>query len=155
MRAQDLMTRDVVTVSPETGIADIARTLAAHAISAVPVVDKDGTLLGMVSEGDLLGRKEAKRDARREWWLTMLAEGEALSTEFLASVNDRGASARDLMSTPVVAVNEATGSSEIAELLARYRIKRVPVLRDGKIVGIVSRADLLRALVADSNTATR
>lgn len=153
MRAEELMTRDVVTVGPETGIAEIARVLASHAISAVPVVDNDGTLLGMVSEGDLLGRKEAERDARREWWLTMLAEGEALSAEFLASVNDRGASARDLMSMPVVSVAEATDASEIAQLLARHRIKRVPVLRDGKIVGIVSRADLLRALIADGDAA--
>lgn len=142
------MTRQVIAVSPETSISAIARTLASHAISAVPVVDHDGQLVGMVSEGDLLGRKQAAHEQRRDWWLTLLAEGEALSPEFVASLRNPEMTARELMSQVVVTVGEDASAAEIAQLLTRYRIKRVPVLRDGKMVGIVSRADLLRALVA-------
>lgn len=148
MRAKDLMTHEVVTVLPETSIAEIARVLATHSISAAPVVSRDGNLLGMVSEGDLLGRKEAESEKRREWWLTMLAEGEALNPDFLASVTDRTATARDLMSTPVVTADENADISAIAELLTRRRIKRIPILRNDRMVGIISRADLLRGLIA-------
>lgn len=142
------MTRHVIAVSPETRISEIARILATNAISAVPVVEHDGQVVGMVSEGDLLGKKQAAHEQRRDWWLTMLAEGEALNPEFLATLHDPEMTAQDLMSRLVVTVGEDASVAEIAQLLTRYRIKRVPVLRDGKIVGIVSRADLLRALVA-------
>jgi CBS domain-containing protein len=100
----------------------------------------------MVSEGDLIGRSEAEREARQDWWLTTLAEGEAVNPEFLASLNYP--SARDLMSAPVISIAEETSLGEIAELLTTHRIKRVPVVCDGRLVGIVSRADLVRALVA-------
>jgi CBS domain-containing protein len=146
MRARDLMTTEVVSVSPDTSIGNIAELLLAHQISAVPVVDAAGTVVGMVSEGDLIGRSEAERKARRDWWLALFAEGEALGADFLASLRNRERTARDVMSAPVVRVTEATDASEIAALLAQHRIKRVPVVRDGKVVGIVSRADLLRAL---------
>lgn len=146
MQARDLMTTEVVSVSPDTPVRDIARLLLAHQISAVPVVDATGMVVGMVSEGDLIGRSEAEREARRDWWLALLAEGEALSADFLAGLRSPERTARDVMSAPVVRVTEATDACEIAALLAQYRIKRVPVVRDGKLVGIVSRADLLRAM---------
>lgn len=146
MEARELMTTRVVSVSPNTPIGEIAKLLLAHKISAVPVVDAAGTVVGMVSEGDLLGRSEAERVARRDWWLTLLAEGEALNADFLASLRSSERAARDVMSAPVVRVTESVEASEIAALLAQYSIKRVPVVRNGKIVGIVSRADLLRAL---------
>jgi CBS domain-containing protein len=146
--ARDLMTRDVISVTPDTSTREVARTLLTHAISAVPVVDDGGRLVGMVSEGDLLGRAEEARLARRDWWLEILAEGEVLSPEFLSSLGGSPRKARDVMTAPVVRVAEDTEASEIARLLADYRIKRVPVMRDGHLVGIVSRADLLHA-VAD------
>jgi hypothetical protein len=96
--------------------------------------------------GDLIGRDEADREARRDWWLSLLSEGEALNSEFLASVRSRERSARDVMVAPVVTVGQDTEINEIARLLTANRIKRVPVLRGGRIVGIVSRADLVRAL---------
>jgi CBS domain-containing protein len=146
VKARDLMTSEVVSVSPDTPLRDIAGLLLAHQISAVPVVDAAGTVVGMVSEGDLIGRSEAEREARRDWWLALLAEGQALSADFLAALRDAERTARDVMSAPVVRVTEDTEASEIAALLAQYRIKRVPVVRNGKVVGIISRADLLRAL---------
>jgi hypothetical protein len=103
-------------------------------------VDDSGAPIGMVSEGDLIGRDEAAREARRDWWLALLAEGAALNEDFLASLRSPKGTARDVMSAPVVTVDEDTPLDEIARLLGSYRIKRVPVVRDGRIVGIVSRA---------------
>src|SRR6516164_2324397 len=147
MRARELMTTKVASVPPEATAKEIARLLLSRGISAVPVVDRAGSPIGMVSEGDLVGRGEPERKQRRDWWLAMLAEGEQLSEEYVASLGGKEVTARDLMSAPLVTVVEDTEATEIAALLASHRIKRVPVLRDGRLVGIVSRADLLRALV--------
>lgn len=140
------MTRDVVSVNPDTTVRAIARLMLDRGISAVPVVDGTGAPLGIVSEGDLIGRADADREARRDWWLALLAEGEALNPDFLTNLRAGEHVARDLMSAPVVTVAENTDAGEIGRLLQSYRIKRVPVVRDGRVVGIVSRADLLRAL---------
>jgi CBS domain-containing protein len=148
MKAKDVMTAAVVSVGPDTPTREVARLLHDRGISAVPIVDAAGVPLGMVSEGDLIGRDEADRDARRDWWLALLAEGEALSPDFLAGLRQDGRRAREVMTAPVVSIDEATDIAEIARLLTDYRIKRVPVLRDGRVVGIVSRADLLGAFAA-------
>lgn len=146
MKARDVMNSAVVAVKPDTPISDVAKTLRDHRISAVPVVNEAGSPLGVVSEGDLIGRDEAEREARLDWWLTLLAEGEALNPEFLASVRSSERRARDVMTAPVVTVGEEVEIDEVARLLTAHRIKRVPVLRDDRIVGIVSRADLVGAL---------
>jgi CBS domain-containing protein len=146
MQARDLMTLDVVSVSPDTPVREVARLLLTRHISAVPVIDGSGMVVGMVSEGDLIGRSDEARQARQDWWLMLLAEGETLSEDFLACLRHPGQTAHDVMSAPAIRVTENTEATEIAALLAQYRIKRVPVVRDGRIVGIVSRADLLRAL---------
>lgn len=143
--AKDVMTTNVITVRTDCPIADISRLLLDHAISAVPVVTDDGVPMGMVSEGDLLGRPEAERLARRDWWLAVVTGAQRLDDAFRARVNASGRTARDIMTAPVVTVSETTALGEIARLLAIHHIKRVPVLRDGRLVGIVSRADLLRA----------
>jgi CBS domain-containing protein len=146
MNAREVMTADVISVRPDTPLREVAKLLAASGISAVPVVDAAGAPIGMISEGDLIGRDEAARRARQDWWLTLLAEGEALNPEFLATVHKPDSVARNVMSAPVITVPEDTPIGEIAKLLHSYRIKRVPVLHDGRVVGIVSRADLVRAL---------
>jgi CBS domain-containing protein/uncharacterized membrane protein len=148
MKVRELMTTPVVTVSPETPVHEIAKVLLKSGISAVPVVDHAGAPLGMVSEGDLIGRDEADREARRDWWLVMLAEGTELNPEFLASMRRPKRRARDVMAAPLITVGEDTEASGVAKLLVAHRIKRVPVVRDGRITGIVSRADLLRELSA-------
>ena len=146
MNARDVMTTRVVSVTPDTPTHEIARLLLDNGISAVPVVDANGAPIGMVSEGDLIGRNDADRAARRDWWLAMLAEGESLSSEFLGQLRALQRSARDVMTAPIVSIGEDADITEIARLLEAHRIKRVPIVRDGHMVGIVSRADLLRAL---------
>jgi len=146
MRADEIMSVPVVTVTPETPAGRIARLLLENHISAVPVVDSTGSAIGIVSEGDLLRRDDASRAARRAWWLEMLAEGEPLSTEYVGQLRTKDETAREIMSTPVVTVTESTDAVELARLFASYRIKRVPVVRDSRIVGIISRVDLLRVL---------
>ena len=150
MDAFDIMTTKVVTVRPDTSTQAIAVLLLENGISAVPVVGEDGEVAGMVSEGDLLHLGDASHEARRDWWLTLLAEGETLHPQFLAHLGERKQCARDIMSAPVITVTDHTGISEISNLLTTHRIKRVPVLRDGHIVGIVSRADLIRAIAAQA-----
>jgi CBS domain-containing protein len=146
MDAFDVMTRSPVTVKLDTPTRDIAELLIRHGISAVPVVDEDGAVIGMVSEGDLLRFNAEDRIARRDWWLALLAEGESLTPQFASGLNGHQRFARDVMSAPVVTVSEHTDVTEISQLLSTHRIKRVPVIRDGRIAGIVSRADLIRAL---------
>jgi CBS domain-containing protein len=151
MNARDVMTTAVVSVNPDTPIRRVAELLLEYGISAVPVVDNTGAAIGIVSEGDLMGRKINQRDKRRDWWLEMLAEGTTLSPTFLESIRSTDGPVRQVMVAPVKTVGEDTPIEEIAELLEAHRIKRVPVVRNGRVVGIVSRADLLRALAAGKN----
>lgn len=154
MKARDIMTRDVVSANLETTTQEIARLLVERGISAVPVVDASGAVVGMISEGDLIGRDEVGRASRRDWWLELLAEGTELSPAFLAALRTPLQTARDIMAGPVVTVGEDTDVKEIAQLLTEYRIKRVPVVCDGRVTGIVSRADLVRALAHEPRAAS-
>ena len=155
MKARDVMTTTVISVNPDAPISAIAKTLIEHGISAVPVIDHSRAPIGMVSEGDLIGRDDAAREARRDWRLTVLAEGEALSPEFLGILRTPERRARDVMAAPAVTVGEDTDLGEVARLLTEYRIKRVPVVRadDGCVLGIVSRADLVRAMASEQRVA--
>lgn len=146
MNAAEVMTRQPVTARPDMSVREVARLLLQHRISAVPVVDAAGKLMGIVSEGDLVRRGEVIRDERQSWWLESLAEGERIAPELVAYLRSGDRMVRSLMTPEVVTVEEATLLPEVARLLERHGIKRVPVLRDGRIVGIVSRADLIRAL---------
>jgi CBS domain-containing protein len=146
MLARDVMTTTVATVSPDTPVPEIATLLLDRHISAAPVVDADNHILGIVSEGDLIHRAESDTERRRSWWLALLRTGaEDRAREY---VRAHGRRAADVMTRDVVTVGEDTPLGELAELLERRRIKRVPVVRDGRLVGIVSRADLLRGLAA-------
>jgi CBS domain-containing protein len=150
VKAREMMTTKVVSVGPDQGTRDVAKILVDNRISAVPVVDNAGRPIGMISEGDLVDRDEPNREARRDWWLTLLAEGGTLHPDFLASLRAPDRRVRDVMTRSVVSVGEETEVGEIAQLLTEHRIKRVPVLREGRIVGIVSRADLIRAFAEES-----
>lgn len=145
MQAKDVMTTNVVTVRPETSVPDIAKLLIEHHVSAVPVVDADNHVLGIVSEADLLHRPEfGMKHRRRSWWLPFLA---GRSEEDAADyIKTHGLRAEEVMSRPVTTISEDASLDEIARVLAERRIKRVPVVRDGKLVGIVGRVDLLRGL---------
>jgi CBS domain-containing protein len=149
MKAQDVMTSPPITVTPDTLVVDIAAVLVERRISAVPVVDASGRLVGIVSEGDLLRRSEIGTDRQRSQWLELLVERSGQAADFAKA---HGLFARDVMTRDVVSVPPDAELSEIAALLERHRIKRVPVVRDGVPVGIVSRANLLRGLVASGRT---
>jgi CBS-domain-containing membrane protein len=148
MRAVDVMTTDVITIDEDASVQAAAKLLIEHNISAVPIVDKDNRVIGVVSEGDLLHRGETGTEQWRSWWLEMVASRNELATEYIKSHSDK---VKDVMTRGVISVTEATAVAEIAVLLETHCIKRVPVLRDGKLVGIVSRANLVRALAMTMN----
>ena len=148
MQARDVMTKPAITVKPEAPVGEIAALLLDKQISGVPVVDETGFIVGMVSEADLLRPNGSDREQRREWWLTMLAEGEPLSKEFLATLDNGSRTARDIMAAPVVTVSEDADIAEIGKLFTSLRIRRVPVVRDGHITGIVARPDLIRVIAS-------
>jgi CBS domain-containing protein len=145
MQAKDIMTTNVITVTADATVRDIARLLLERRISAVPVVDADGSLIGMVSEGDLMRRTETGTERHPSWWLGLLASPDERA---IAYVKSHGGHAVDVMTRHVVSVGENDTLEAIADQLEKHHIKRAPVLRDGKIIGIVSRADLLHGLVA-------
>jgi CBS-domain-containing membrane protein len=151
MIARDVMTRNVVSVTPDTPVRKIALLLVKHGIGAVPVIDSSGAPIGIVSEGDLIRPDRAARETWRQSWLEILAEGEPLAPELLAWLGSQNHSAPAVMSAPVITVSEQTNLREIAEILTTRRIKRVPVVTDGRIVGIISCADLVRALSVSLN----
>jgi CBS domain-containing protein len=135
MRAADVMTSEVITVDEGASVLEAARLMAVHGISAVQVVDRKGRVVGMVREGDLLHRAETGTERRRSWWLEIVAATNQLAGEFVKS---HGGSVKDVMTRDVISVTEETAVADIAILLETNRIKRVPVLRDGRLVGIVS-----------------
>jgi len=146
MDAASIMTRGVITAHPTDTVARVARILAEHAISAVPVCDDDGALLGMISEGDLMRPFVETNIKRRAWWLTLLADGNDLAPEFLDYVRLDRHQIGDLMTKPVITAPETAHVTELAEQMVRHRIKRMPIVRGEKLVGIVSRADVIRAI---------
>jgi len=147
LKARDLMTTHVHTASPEDTIAKVARVLSENAISAMPVCDAQGHVVGLISEGDLMRPFAKSTEHRRSWWLARLAEGTDLSATFLEHVNPEQWRIGTLMNRDVVTATEATTLPALAELMMTHRVKRVPIVRDGILVGIVSRADIIRAVV--------
>jgi CBS-domain-containing membrane protein len=140
----------VIAIGEDATVPEAAKLLADHGISAVPVVDKKSRVIGMVSEGDLLHRAETGTERRRSWWLEMVSSTNQLAGEYIKSHSGK---VTDVMTRDVLSVTEETAVADIAVLLETNRIKRVPVLRDGKLVGIVSRANLVRALATTINEA--
>ncbi|HYG87829.1 MAG TPA: CBS domain-containing protein [Azospirillum sp.] len=139
------MTSPVITVAMDAAVTEIAELLLSRRISGVPVVDGEGKVVGIVSEGDLLRRVESGTNRPRARWLEVLVDRSEQAVEFLKT---HGRRAQDVMSRPVVSVAPDTDLADIAELMEQRRIKRVPVLVDGRPVGMVSRANLLHGLVA-------
>ncbi|HDZ48150.1 hypothetical protein LCGC14_0026140 [marine sediment metagenome] len=142
MQAIDIMTPKVVSVGPDAEVREIAQLLLNHHISAVPVVDEEHRVIGIVSEGDLMRRVKNDEDHGRSWWLTLFTGGKSDSDY----VKSHGRKAHEVMTPNPMTVEENTPLHTIARLLEKHRIKRVPVVRDGKLVGIVSRANLLQGM---------
>lgn len=143
MLARDVMVAPVITVKPSTTVKEVAELFLEKRISAAPVLDTQQKLVGVVSVGDLLHRVEAGTERRRSWWLKGLIGDDTLAAEYVKS---HGLKVSDVMSRSVVAAAPETPLHEIATLMEKNAIKRVPILEHGKLVGIVSRANLIQAV---------
>jgi len=152
MNASDVMVRDVVTIGPDDDISTAVRLLTDHDISALPVVDGNGHVLGILSEADLLHREEDGTVKQRAWWVEAITPASTLALDYAKS---HGKKVAEVMSDRVISASEDTPLSELANILEKNRIKRVPILKDGKLVGIVSRANLLQALASTPSIAAK
>lgn len=141
MHAADIMTRNVITATPKTEVREVVDLMIKNRISAVPVVDDAGRVVGMVSEGDLMRRVENNTDRRDSWWLSALFSAR---NDVDAYVKSRGRRAEDIMTRDPITISEDTPLYKIAQTLEKKHIKRVPVVTGGKLVGIVSRSNLLQ-----------
>lgn len=144
MKAVDVMTRQVISVKPETSILEVAQLMLQHSISGLPVVDATGSLVGIVTEGDFLRRSEIGTQRRRPRWLEFILGPGRLASEY---AHTSGRKVDEVMTTEVRTVTEDTPLEEVVHLMERHRIKRLPVLRERSIVGIITRANLFRAVI--------
>jgi CBS domain-containing protein len=144
MKARDVMTTAVVTASLDTSIADVTKLMLSHHISGVPVVDADRHVVGIVTEGDLMRRTELSGD-RRPWWLPSNLSAEERAEAYSKA---RGTKVGDVMTKDVMTIGEDDPLDKVAMLLETHGIKRAPVMRNGALVGIVSRANLLQGIAA-------
>lgn len=158
MKALDVMTREVVSIGPDASVFDALRLMLDRRISGLAVVDADGDLVGMLTEGDFLRRAELDTERQRPAWLGFLLGPGRLAREY---VQTHGRKVAEVMTHNVVSVTEDIALSEVVRLMERHHIKRLPVTKAGRLTGIVSRSDLLRALAgapvivcADSRDAT-
>jgi CBS domain-containing protein len=145
MKARDVMVSPVITVKPSSSVREVAKLFLERRISAVPVVNEQGKLVGIVSEGDLMHRAEAGTERRHSWWLRAILSNEALAAEY-AKAHARQVA--DVMTRDVITAAPDTPLHEIATLLEKNAIKRVPIVRDDQLVGIVSRANLIQAVAS-------
>jgi CBS domain-containing protein len=145
MRAHQIMTRDVITATPETSIVDAATMMLQHHVSGLPVVDADKNLVGIVSEGDFLRRAEIGTGRKRPRWLQFFVGPGRASADF---VHERGRKVGEVMSRDPITVSEDTTLEDIVGLMEQNNVKRLPVMRGAVLVGIVSRANLLRTVAS-------
>ncbi len=145
MQVRDVMTQDVISVTAKDTVVKAARIMLQNRISGLPVVDAGGRLVGMITEGDFLRRGEIGTERQRPKWLEILLGPGRMADEYVRS---SGRKIEDVMTSDPVTVTEEDSLETVVELMERRHIKRLPVLRDGKMVGIVSRANLMHALVS-------
>ena len=141
MQAQDVMTTWVATLGANATVREAAQLMAERRVSALPVIDDEDRMIGIVSEGDLVRRAELGTETAGSWWLVALAKGAAADYR-----KTHGVAVSDVMTRRVVSVGPSTPLADVAQLMEKHRIKRLPVLDAGRLVGIVSRADLVRSL---------
>ena len=143
MKAHEIMTKDVITVGLETTVGEIAALLTRHRISGVPVVTKDRKVVGIVSQSDFLHRAETGREPKGKWWLTLFADPDSSARDYTKA---HGWKADDVMSHIVVSVADEAEFGDVASILNAHGVKRVPVVNDGRLAGIITRTDVVRAL---------
>lgn len=151
MKVSDVMTSTVVSIKPDATVLEAARLLLGERISALPVVDAAGKLVGILSEGDLIHRAEIGSEKVSTRWGRLFADGGKLARDFLKA---HGRTVAEVMTPRVVTATEKMDLAEVAGLMDEHRVKRLPVVRDGRLIGIVSRANLLQALVSHAPAAT-
>ncbi len=147
MNVESIMTRDVVSVAPGASIEHAAKLMVEHGISGLPVVDEAGSLVGMLSEGDLIMRQKPRPEMR--WWQVFFADAERLAREYQKAT---GTTVEEVMTRALVCTRPDASLEAAAALLHEHNIRRLPVVADGRLVGIVSRADLIKALAHPSAT---
>ena len=145
MKAKDVMTRKVISVAPEATVLQAARLMLQHHISGLPVLDKKGDLVGILSEGDFLRRRETKTERRRARWLEFLLGPGRVAADY---VHSHGSKVSEVMTPEVKTIGEETALEDIVQTMEKNHIKRMPVLRGAKLVGIVTRSDLMHAMVS-------
>jgi CBS domain-containing protein len=145
MKARDVMTPRVISIEAEAAIMQAVRLMLQNRISGLPVIDRKGELVGMVTEGDFIRRGEIGTERHRSRWLEFLIGPGRLADEY---VHARGRKVEEVMTREVFTVTEDTPLDEVVRLMERHRIKRLPVLRGGQLVGIVTRANIMHALVS-------
>src|SRR4051812_37962569 len=139
MKASDVMTRRVISVTPDRTVSQLAQLMQEHRISGMPVINAGGALVGMVSEGDCLRRIETGTEKKRSGWRAFLASPETLANEYVRS---HGRKVSEIMTHDPITVGEDTDLEEVIHLMETRQIKRVPVVKGGAVVGIISRANL-------------
>ncbi len=145
MQVRDVMTRNVVSVKADDSILSAARLMLQNRISGLPVLDANGALVGVVTEGDFLRRGELGTTKRRPRWVEFLLGPGKLAQEY---VHQSGRKVFDVMTRDPHTVSEDDTLESVVTQMERHRVKRLPVMRDGKLVGIISRANLLHALAS-------
>lgn len=145
MKVADVMVREVASVTPDTPVREVASLMLEKRISGVPVVDAMRRVVGIVSEGDFLRRPEIGTDHVPAGWLSLFLSDEERARGFVKS---HGRMAREVMTQPAICVAPDAPLPEVVRLMERHRIKRLPVVERGKLAGIVTRIDLLRAVVS-------
>ncbi|NEK55288.1 CBS domain-containing protein, partial [Rhizobium leguminosarum] len=143
MLVQAIMTSPPITVTASCSVAEAAKRMLDNKISGLPVVDANGALVGIVSEGDFLRRSELNTERKRSWLLEWLTSPGKIADEY---VRTHGRRVEEVMTVPVSAIAPTASISDAVRLMERQDIKRLPVVTDGRLVGIVARSDLLRAL---------
>jgi CBS domain-containing protein len=144
MKARDVMVSPVITATPDTSVGEVAKVLLEHHISAVPVLNSQGKLVGIVSEGDLMHRVEAGTE-RQRWWLRGLMEADALAFDYIKA---HARKVSDIMTRDVITASADTPLNEIAGLMEKNAIKRILIVTNGQLVGIVTRANLIQAVAS-------
>jgi CBS domain-containing protein len=145
MRAHQIMTRSVISVMPETTIIEAANTMLQRHVSGLPVVDEAGKLVGVLSEGDFIRRSEISTQRKRGRWLKLILGPGKAATDF---VHEHGCRVAEIMTPQPLTITEDTALDEIVQVMEKNNVKRLPVMRGDKIVGIVSRANLLQAVAS-------
>jgi CBS-domain-containing membrane protein len=145
MKARDVMVSPVITARPDASVGEVAKLLLEHRFSAVPVVDSQGRLVGIISEGDLMHRAEAGTERQRSWWLRGFAGAETLAFDYIKA---HARKVVDVMTPEVVTASPDTPLREVASLMEKHSIKRVPIVTDGRLVGIVTRANLIQTVAS-------